>query len=56
MRLPSWGEFVEKEKIWEKHIQQKINEKISDRPRGTQQKNVQTKDPKARKVNVLFLH
>jgi hypothetical protein len=30
MRLPSWGEFVEKEKIWEKHIQQKINEKISD--------------------------
>ena len=30
MRLPSWREFVEKEKIWEKHIQQKINEKISD--------------------------
>jgi hypothetical protein len=30
MRLPSWEELHEKEKNWEKHIHQKLSEKVSD--------------------------
>jgi hypothetical protein len=30
LRLPSWEEFLEKERTWEKHIHQQIKEKVSD--------------------------
>jgi hypothetical protein len=29
LRLPTWEEFLEKERMWQKHIHQQMKEKIS---------------------------